>query len=87
MARIIETFNQRKIEKEQSAVEFIETELRKLNISTDSGTSVSVIRILEQAKAMEKEQITNAFGEGIISAISFTKMNGNEYYNKTFKSE
>ena len=52
------------MENKQTAVEFIETELRKLNISIDSGIQVSVIRILEQAKEMEKEQMNAIFDKG-----------------------
>ena len=44
--------------------------------------------ILEQAKAMEKEQIGNAYVYG--SAYGINLENGlspNNYYNETFKSE
>ena len=46
-----------------------------------------IYEVIDQARAMEKEQIMNAFGEGIISAFCSSKMNGNEYYKETFKSE
>ena len=39
--------------------------------------------ILEQAKAMEKQQIENAFNYGQIDL----GMEADEYYNQTFKSE
>lgn len=39
--------------------------------------------IIEQAKAMEKEQIMDAHLEGQIN----WEMNGKQYYNETFKSE
>ena len=68
----------------QTAVEFIETELRKLNISTDSGTSVSVIRILEQAKEMHKQQILNAFRNGyILEDIKLAE----DYYIETYEKD
>ena len=38
---------------------------------------------LHQAKAMEKEQIATAFGEGIFSV----NKTGMQYYNETFKSK
>ena len=70
----------------QTAVQFIHNELRKLNIMTNSsGTSVSVIRIFEQAIEMEKEQIEKAFEEGM-----FHHTNGlcpNEYYKETYEAQ
>lgn len=72
---------------EQTAVEFIETELRKLNISTDSGTSVSVIRILEQAKQMQDEQMQLIWNNAI-DAVQKDKWHSYyEFYNNNFKSE
>lgn len=62
---------------QQTAVEFIETELVKLNIPTDSGTQVSVIRIFEQAKQMEKMQIVKAHDDGDF-------WSGEKYYNETY---
>ena len=47
---------------------------------------------MEQAKAMEKEQIVEAFSYGVISHHDAFKNenkfgNGKHYYNETFKSE
>lgn len=70
----------------KTAVEFYRTELNAL-VSGRKTEYKTESEIFEKALEMEKEQITNAFGKGIISAISFTSMNGNEYYNETYKSE
>ena len=49
--------------------------------------------IVEQAKAMEKEQIINAYNEGQNTPYEYSEDNevnwydGNNYYNETFKSE
>ena len=42
-------------------------------------------QIIEQAKAMEKEQIIKAFNEGTFSEME--KIDAEQYYNQTFKSE
>ena len=50
-------------------------------------------KCLEQAKAMEKEQICDAFFEGKNDGIlmerysDYKHIRPNEYYNETFKSE
>jgi hypothetical protein len=41
------------------------------------------IKIFEQAKAMEKEQIENAYGDGL-NAHRTNFCNREEYYNKTY---
>jgi hypothetical protein len=45
------------MENRQTAVEWLESELRKLPF-------VNVLDVFEQAKAMEKEHIKYAFGQG-----------------------
>jgi hypothetical protein len=42
-------------------------------------------QIIEQAKQMEKEQIIKAFNEGTFSEME--KIDAEQYYNQTFKSE
>jgi hypothetical protein len=72
----------------QTAVEWLEIEIRELE-ATRNERSLSLHLDLydeyfKQAKAMEKEQIENAWYN------SLTKGDYNsadEYYNKTFKSE
>ena len=41
--------------------------------------------LIRQAKAMEKEQIIKAFNEGTFSEME--KIDAEQYYNQTFKSE
>jgi len=49
--------------------------------------------IIEQAKEMEKEQITNAYSNGRVDEqfkgtnASFYRKTSEQYYNETFKSE
>ena len=74
----------------QTAVEFYAKELEKLNIRVNGAIQVSAIRIFEQAKQMEKEQITDAFAEcwkaNVPNGIE-CKLDAEQYYNETFKSE
>lgn len=73
--------------KKMTAVDWLVDELL-YDFSPHSGDIPQyVIDAINKAKAMEKEQITSAFGEGVISACCSTKMNGEEYYNETYKSE
>jgi hypothetical protein len=50
-----------------------------------------VLRIFEQAKKMEREQIINSFEIGYYNGAFYHEGNaiyhGNNYYNKKFKSE
>lgn len=47
------------------------------------------VDIIEQAKAMEKEQIINAYNRGTINGIDYPEstlpLTGEQYYNDTFK--
>ena len=66
--------------KEQTAVEWLFEELYNKDTINDY-----TIRVFEEAKEMEKEQIETAFEEGM-----FHHTNGlcpDEYYNETFKSQ
>ncbi len=73
-----------------TAVEYIQQEfLKKL---TDENYNISFDEIIEQAKAMEKEQIINAHLEGWSDAYDYLQDNGSkparqaeEYYNETYK--
>jgi hypothetical protein len=42
--------------------------------------------LIEQAKAMEKEQILNAYGEGFSNGNRINFRNRNEYYNETYNN-
>jgi len=43
--------------------------------------------LIEQAKAMEKEQILNAFENGEVCTLFKNEDTSEQYYNETFKSE
>ena len=62
----------------QTAVEWLETELKKLPM-------VNVVEVFKQAKAMEKEQIVDAWkdaeGYNDENAVILAK----QYYNETYK--
>lgn len=72
------------MEKKQTAVEWIEDELSKLNSAviyseiTQKEYHKQRVGLWEQAKQMEKEQIRKAYN----SAIPFKF--GEEYYNETY---
>jgi hypothetical protein len=67
----------------QTAVEWLETELKKLPM-------VNVVEVFKEAKAMEKEQIEDAFLDGKWDWEEHIK-NGKlskdlaQYYNETYK--
>ena len=67
--------------KKQTAVEWLATYLKGI-------TSLNYDEVIEQAKAMEKEQIVDAFGIGAhyksTSLIGYHSM-ADEYYNETYK--
>ena len=67
----------------KTTIEWLYNELSKNNTSTDSVIERinKESSIWEQAKQMEKEQIVNAFEQGIEFAFP---TNGSYYYNQTF---
>jgi hypothetical protein len=73
----------------QSAVEWFNEEINKLNVGTDAR--VFIAKLFEQAKEMEKEQIRIAYMEGAFEKMRHLEgkefMMPTEYYNETFKSE
>lgn len=71
--------------KKQTAVEWFNQQL--VDRQNGNGDSRSRDEIYNQAKEMEKEQIINAVYYNC-SAMSFSDLPcGEEYYQKTFKSE
>lgn len=62
----------------QTAVEWFAQKLSEQGIDYP-------LQEFEQAKAMEREQIMDAYRIGYINYLPTT--NSEEYYNKTFKSE
>jgi len=64
----------------QTAVEWFEQKLDDLDIEIPQS-------IFEQAKAMEKEQIKDAYSVGYSNGQVDSNRTAEQYYNKTFKSE
>jgi hypothetical protein len=72
----------------QTAVEWLEYQLKIYGTISDENTSPSLdtlFKMLEEAKAMEKEQIENAYGDGL-NAHRTNFCNREEYYNKIYKT-
>jgi hypothetical protein len=79
-----------KTEKQQTAVEWYAEEAMRLEIKKTKG-NISVYQminelsnVLNQAKEMEKEQIENAFENGM-NAVNINNLE--QYYNETFKQQ
>ena len=80
----------------QTAVQWYAIESGKLEVERAKGYLTfsqmfdKMLEILKQAKAMEKEQIMNAFVEcwkaNVPDGIE-CKLDAEQYYNETFKSE
>jgi hypothetical protein len=68
----------------KTAVEWFQDQIIKI---VNGKCELSEIQIFEQAKAMEKEQIIDAFDEAIFLAGEYELTNGEQYYKETFKSE
>ena len=54
---------------------------------SDAEYCIKRIKLIEQAKAMEKEQIIEARQSGINATINGKSISNIDYYNETFKSE
>ncbi len=67
----------------QTAVEWIQHQVKQQGITH----YFSLTEILEQAKEMEKEQITEAFKEGNLYHGWALKHEPEQYYNETYKKE
>lgn len=72
----------------QTAVEFL---VDKLSYSTSDGTIIShhkiITNLVEQAKAMEREQISNAYVYGSAYGIDLENgLNPNNYFKETYES-
>lgn len=71
----------------QTAVEWFQDQIIKI---VNGTCELSEIQIFEQAKAMEKEQIIDAFGVGC--QVESTRLIGyqgmaEQYYNETYKQD
>ena len=60
----------------------LETKRQSGKISTEQMVN-ELIKVLNQAKEMEKEQIKNTFNNGYLNH----SRNSEQYYNETFKSD
>lgn len=70
------------METKQTAVEWLEDSFRmnfnKIFVDTDFGL---ISHLIEQAKAMEKEQISNGYFQGLIDGMNNSPK---EYYKETY---
>jgi hypothetical protein len=66
--------------KKQTAVEWLINEL-KLNDTIEKENLIIARQIIEQAKAMEKEQIVDCY---MNSSQNFDEGEANRYYKKTY---
>jgi hypothetical protein len=73
---------------QQTAVEWLWNEIDNLIPYQDINKAQQFNGLLEQAKAMEKEQIKNAWYNGGVNGMGLFETNtGEEYYNKNYKNE
>jgi hypothetical protein len=70
----------------QTAVEWFNEEINKLNVGTDAR--VFIAKLFNQAKEMEKEQISIAYKEGwnCPHGEGFPET-GEQYYKQTYESK
>ena len=72
----------------QTAVEWlVDKIINKQNGTFDGFPVLSLDEIFEQAKEMEKEQITEAFKEGNLYHGWALKHEPEQYYNETYKKD
>ena len=69
----------------KTAVEFIEESINDLSMSISDG--YKLIKILKQAKKMEKEQLCYFYIKGAEAELNNPYITNIEFYNQTFKSE
>jgi hypothetical protein len=66
----------------KTAVEWLVEELEDNGINLDLA-----FELIEQAKEMEKQQIINAASDHCYPTGELARIDAEEYYNETFKSE
>lgn len=73
----------------KTAVDFLVKEFSDIlgKLKTEPMQDLLLVDAIQRAKEMEKEQIEQAFGNGIVSGITNQKGNGKQYYKETFKPE
>jgi len=73
---------------QQTAVEWFYNKISNIDVNFDDGNLID--KILEQAKAMEKEQIIQSSRISYLAGQEYYMLNGlskqfaEEYYNKTY---
>ena len=70
--------------KQQTAVEWYDNQLRKVFSNTTEASNFSHEELLKQAKEMEKERIENAFNSGYNNGGLDTCLTPKQYYNQTY---
>ena len=74
-----------KMERVQTAVEWLKS---KVLYIVPSSQKDDLLRLFEQAKQMEKEQIVEAFYEGMkTNPFDPNRGRGTMYYNETYKKQ
>jgi hypothetical protein len=70
--------------KQQTAIEWFNEEINKLNVGTDAR--VFIAKLFEQAKEMEREQIIEACNsqKNDYRGMPTYNKSGEQYYNKTY---
>jgi len=72
----------------QTSVEWLQKQLECFGNKHELQMSwATVDELLEQAKAMEKEQIIDAAADHCYPTCELARIDAEQYYNKTFKSE
>jgi hypothetical protein len=70
--------------KQQTAVEWYDNQLRKVFSNTTEASNFSHEELLKQAKEMEKERIENAFNSGYNNGGLDTCLTPKQYYEQTY---
>ena len=70
--------------KKQTAVEWLGLNLNSLFLDISPELWLEVELIFQQAKAMEKEQIVDAFDNGAEEWTPIEYSDGQDYYNETY---
>ena len=71
--------------KKQTAVEWLIDELRKVIVMNGRLDAISISELKMKAKAMERNQIIDAYEQGEAEWCPFEYTSAKDYYKKTFK--
>jgi hypothetical protein len=75
---------------QKTAVEWLVEKLKNDSYQIIFGKTFASIELIEQAKAMEKEQIMQSYSDGVFDGgtsdefYENTKESGEQYYNETY---